>query len=121
MDKTGNLYFLSPSRTRKLDNLAAHPNVSVTFVDEAGRKTLQIQGTAEAKATTVEGEYFEMIPATIRESLITIHSSLPGAELTPAYKTGGDEHYYVKLTPSWMRLADFTANRPDQIYTQIIG
>ena len=121
MDADGNLYYLSPSHTRKLDNIKTQPQVSVTFVDESGRKTLQIQGTAESIATTIEGDYFEHVPKNVCDALVNIHSSVRGAELTPAYKTGGDEHYYVKLKPTWMRLADFTADRPERIYTQIIG
>lgn len=115
LDEDLALYFLSPSRTRKLKNIDRQPAVSLTFLDEADQRTLQVQGTGVVIETAVEAIYFKDFPATVAEALLKLDS--------PAFKTGGATHFFVKITPHWMRLADFQApgKDPSSIYTMIIG
>lgn len=117
------LYFLSPEHTRKLDNIKQHPEVSLTFIDEASMSLLQVQGTAVVLATPVQAIAFNAVPKTVTDTLLNIHTVQRTTGLTPAFKTGGTTQYFVKITPTWMRLADFTQSGGDQskIYTMIIG
>ena len=64
---------------------------------------------------------FNKIPKSVVEALLNIHTGLGGSEITPAFKTGGPEQYFVKITPSWMRLANFQASKAEDVYTMIVG
>jgi len=123
MDNDLSIYFLSPDHTRKLDNIEQHPEVSLTFIDEATMSLLQVQGTAAVLATPVEAIAFNAVPKTVTEALLNIHTVQRTTGLTPAFKTGGTTQYFVKITPTWMRLADFKQSGSDQskVYTMIVG
>lgn len=122
LDDDMNLYFLSASKTRKLDNIEQRPAVSITFMSEAGMQTLQVQGKGHVLATPVSAIEFNRVPKPIVDALIDIHIKQRDAWPTPAFKTGGGTQYFVRIAPTWMRLADFSKKHDtyEDIYTQIV-
>lgn len=122
LDDDMNLYFLSASKTRKLNNIEKRPGLSITFMDEHGMKTMQVQGKGTVLATPVAAIEFEAVPQHIIDALLDIHVAKRDSWPTPAFKTGGGTQYFVKISPTWMRLADFGKATQSQaeIYTQVI-
>lgn len=120
IDDRLDIYFLSSGGTRKLNNMESHSEVSITFVNEEHWQTLQVQGHAEILATPVEAIYFDSVPEDVTERLLALHTRQTTVTATPAFIAGQGAQQIVKITPTWMRLADFRESAKE-LYTMVVG
>ena len=100
-----NLYFVTKEETAKHHNLQENPQAAIALYDESTQSTLQVVGTVQVVR---EMEKFK----TLFDKILDANQEATGAERPPVSKLFAGDYFMYCLSPSSMRLAEFT--KPDQ-------
>jgi uncharacterized pyridoxamine 5'-phosphate oxidase family protein len=101
LDDDFSLYFVTKTDTQKFKNISACPDVAFCITEDKEMRTLQGRGTAHTLLDNAEvgSALARLIGAGERF----------GPWLPPIAKIEAGQYAMVKITPSWLRFADFSA------------
>jgi uncharacterized protein YhbP (UPF0306 family) len=103
-DKDLNLYFVTREESRKYKNIKHNRHVSFVVSTEKPAKTFQLHGTAhQVQLPYEESSYFADLV-----SIASKHVFIP-----PVSQIGDSKMLFVKITPTWMRVGDFSIIEKD--------
>ncbi len=94
------MYFITPSETQKVTNIAAHPRVSLTVVDEADRSFVEIIGDAHEdadKITTIVDQMAERVNAQSEKVVDTL----------PLLRYEGQKKTVIRIDPISIRMRKY--------------
>ena len=111
-DDAFNVYFITLANTRKMDDLAVHPEVSFVVSETDIPHTLQIEGTVTDLTETATND-----PLLVNFMNMLASKKSYGVPL--AHLDTGVIRFF-KLTPTWVRWGDFTLGEgTDAVLTEI--
>ncbi|CAN5134304.1 hypothetical protein BH11PAT1_BH11PAT1_6600 [soil metagenome] len=114
-DEDLNFYFLTKSDTRKAKNLTSHSEAALTIVDPNSPRTIQVTGPV---SEIEEPQMYINIMDKISEENAKGNNFFWPPPLSKL-DSDGDLVLY-KLTPNWLRYADFTESTKENIFYNII-
>ena len=109
VDKDLNFYVVAGDKSRKYPNMKRNPEVSLVISDEYMQKTVQAQGrTEELKKVKRNSKAIklltEALSPTVWQTIAHLWDPVP-----PIMKMHNGEIAIFKITPAWLRCADFSA------------
>lgn len=110
-----NFYFTTQTDTRKHSFAMARNQVALTIADAGMQVTVQIEGKAELIEDVETGKQV------IRGLADAPAQAIP--HWPPPVSKLGNEYSIIKVTPTWMRLANFSktdVKNPSGYFTQIL-
>lgn len=101
VDNQLTFYFLTKSETFKYKNLQKNPNLTFVVTDEKTLKTIQANGIAEEIKNKSELSRAMFLIAELHHNYSLRWSA-------PIYKIKKGNYRFIKFTPQWIRLLNFS-------------
>lgn len=113
VDNELNIYFITKDSTTKYTQINTNPNVSVVVTNRELVQTIQIMGIAStitdipAKMSIIH----QMSQANVKKKWLHWPP--------PISKVENGEMVVVKVTPNWMRFADYMQEDPSLVFSEV--
>jgi general stress protein 26 len=106
------LFFVTLAGTRKVEDINADHRAAFVISDPEAPRTLQIEGVLSEQPDTA------IIDPMVQKLMDTLMEK--GDTFAPLTRLDADNILFYKLTPTWIRLGDFTrTGGSDSVYAEI--
>lgn len=113
-DEKFNLFCVTKVDTSKFKNIKKNPNVAFAVADEPAQLTLQLQGSAAViKSGTKDFEK-------ALSSIASMANDASGVWTPVIAKLQRGNYVVMKIKPKFLRFADYTQSKEENIFTQVV-
>lgn len=108
------IYFITENQTQKFQHIQKNPNVSIVVTNRESVQTMQIMGLAEV--VTDAAKKTKIIQQTSEANAKKNWLHWP----PPISKVEAGSMVVIKVTPTWMRYADYLQDDTSKIFSEIV-
>lgn len=108
------VYFITEKETQKFQHIQKNPNVSLVVTNRESVQTMQIMGLAENVTDAAKKTEIIQQMSAVNAKKNWLHWP------PPISKVEAGEMVVIKVSPTWMRYADYLQDDATKIFSEIV-